>query len=342
MNKILLGFLALLSGFLSSVAVANESASTPKTVTVDQFVRAETDTYFNRFAKMGNLGKVFHRRRPASIKNQTVIRMNRDTLYSSVLLDLAEPATIRMPDAHGRYQSMHAINQDHTTFMVEHDAGRYTLTKEAAGTRYAFVIIRTFMDPNDRQDIKRANALQNEISVDQKDVGKVEIPVWDQASLTKIRNALLVLGEALPKGAKIFDPKNERDPIFFLIGTALGWGGLPSEAAKYVSYTPEDAGGAPHSVTVKDVPVDGFWSVTLYDETGYIPENALGRYSYNNITSEKNADGSTTIHFGGCDDGRVNCLPITEGWNVTMRMYQPREEILDGRWTFPKPVSVSE
>jgi hypothetical protein len=31
----------------------------------------------------------------------------------------------------------------------------------------------------------------------------------------------------------------------------------------------------------------------------------------------------------------VNCLPIMDGWNYTVRLYRPRAEILDGSWTFP-------
>ena len=94
--------------------------------------------------------------------------------------------------------------------------------------------------------------------------------------------------------------------------------------------------GTPHAVTVKDVPVDAFWSVTVYNAGGYIEENPMGVYSFNNVTATPNDDRSITINFGGCDDGRVNCLPIAEGWNYAVRMYQPRPEILDGSWTFPK------
>ena len=45
-------------------------------------------------------------------------------------------------------------------------------------------------------------------------------------------------------------------------------------------------------------------------------------------------DGSITIHFGG-DPKSVNYLPITEGWNHAIRMYEPRSENLDGSSTFP-------
>ena len=51
-------------------------------VTADNFVRAESDTYFAGLVKDGGLGKFYHRREPASLANQTVIRLNRDTLYS--------------------------------------------------------------------------------------------------------------------------------------------------------------------------------------------------------------------------------------------------------------------
>jgi hypothetical protein len=87
----------------------------------------------------------------------------------------------------------------------------------------------------------------------------------------------------------------------------------------------------------KDVPVRAFWSVIVYDANGFIPEKDLGIYSYNNVTAKPNADGSITIHFGG-DPDQINYLPIAEGWNYAIRMYEPGKEILDGSWTFPKIV----
>jgi hypothetical protein len=84
-------------------AVYTAHAQTPAgsaiPVTVDNFVRAESDLYMGNVVKENGLGKLNHRREPARIDDQIVIRLNRDTLYSSAVFDLdAGPVTITMPD----------------------------------------------------------------------------------------------------------------------------------------------------------------------------------------------------------------------------------------------------
>ena len=51
------------------------------------------------------------------------------------------------------------------------------------------------------------------------------------------------------------------------------------------------------------------------------------------------SDGSVVVHRG-CSDGRANCLRLIDGWNYTVRLYRPRHEVLDGRWTFPPATPV--
>jgi len=93
-------------------------------------------------------------------------------------------------------------------------------------------------------------------------------------------------------------------------------------------------------LTVRNVPVDGFWSVTVYNKDGFFTANPQSAYSLNNLTAAENADGTVDVQFGGCDGSIANCLPITPGWNYLVRLYRPRSDVLDGSWSFPEAQPV--
>ena len=339
---------SIVCALLGSVAWAGlASAQSPPAntvpVTADNFIRAESDLYFGNLLKEGSLGKVTHRREPAPIDNQTVIRLNRDTLYSSAVFDLdAGPVTITMPNAGKRFMSLMIVNEDHYVPSVTYDAGPHVFTKEKVGTRYMLAGVRTLVDPADPKDVAQVHVLQDGIKAEQKSAGKFETPNWDQASQKKVRDALLVLASTIPDFKKAFGTKAQVDPIRHLIGTAAGWGGNPDKDATYLNITPEkNDGNTVYKLNVRDVPVNGFWSVSLYDEKGYYEKNPYNAYSINNITAQKGADGSIAIQFGGCDGKIPNCLPIMKGWNYTVRLYRPRNEVLNGKWKFPEPQPVN-
>ena len=312
-------------------------------VTADNFNRAESDLYFGSIVKDGGFGKFNHRREPTPIDNQTVIRMNRDTLYSAGVFDLdAGPVTITLPDAGSRFMSMQIINEDQYSPNVFYKPGSYTLNRDEIGTRYVVVAIRTLsLNPGDQKDIEKVHALQDAIKVEQENAGKFEIPNWDQTSQKKTREALLVLGTSLPDSKNMFGTKDKVNPVRFLIGSAMAWGGNPETEATYINVTPaKNDGKTVHKLNVKNVPVDGFWSISLYNKDGYFQKNDQDAYSINNLTAKKNADGSVTVQFGGCEGKVANCLPIMEGWNYIVRLYRPRKEILDGTWKFPEAMPV--
>lgn len=172
-----------ITAVVAAVGTMPVMAADPAIVGVDNFIRAESDMYAAAMVKDGALGKFLHRREPASIDNQTVIRLNRDTLYSSAVFDLdAGPVTITLPDAGKRFMSMQVINEDHYVPQVTYDAGEHTLTKEGVGTRYVVVAIRTLVDPADAKDIEAVHALQDAIKVSQKSIGSFEVPAWDPAA----------------------------------------------------------------------------------------------------------------------------------------------------------------
>jgi len=321
-------------------ALTGRPAMAAEPVTVDNFNRAESDLYFSGLIKeSGGIGKFSHRREAANIDHQTVVRLNRDTLYSSALFDLeAGPVTITLPDAGERFMSMQVINEDHYVPEVNYGAGSYTLDKQKMGTRYVAVAIRTLVDPNSPVDLRQVHALQDAIRAEQASPGTFEIPDWDQASQKKVRDALLALQSTLPDFRNAFGKKGEVDPIRHLLGTAAGWGGNPDKDAVYLNVTPANNDGTTiYKLNVKDVPVDGFWSVSLYNAEGYYEKNEYKAYSINNITAKKSQGNEVAIQFGGCDGKTSNCLPIMKGWNYTVRLYRPGKEILDGTWKFPEP-----
>ena len=308
-----------------------------KDVNVSNFVRAECDATIKRVYDMvGGLATWIHFRKPTPIDQQKIIRMNRDTLYSTVLLDLSKPATVIMPETGGRYQSLHVISQDHYSF-AKIKPGRYELTQEKVGSRYAYIIVRTFCDANDPDDVKATNAVQDALKVEGGS-GSLDLPDWNIEQIMEARGALNTLAKLGASNVGAFGTKEEVDPINHLIFTAAGWGGLPNKQTIAELGSVEQNDGTPHVLNVpQDVPVRAFWSVTVYNADGFISENDLGVYSYNNVTAKPNADGSITIHFGG-DPDQINYLPISEGWNYGIRMYEPGDEILNGSWTFPKIV----
>lgn len=307
-------------------------------VTVENFPRAETHMTIAGYAKEGAFGQFLHSRTPPSIDDQKVVRMNRDTLYSFGIFDLdAGPVTLTLPDAGKRYMMAQVLDEDQYTHDIAYAPGTKTYSKEQIGTRYMIVTVRTLVDPASEADVSEVHALQDKIKTEQASKGELVLPNWDSVSQGKIRDALKVLGSTLTGSDGMFGSKSEVDPIRYLIGSAVGWGGNPRSAAIYVSGKPKDQSGTKiEKVIVKNVPVDGFWSISVYNEKGFFQKNDLNAYSINNLTAKPDGDGSITVQFGGCDKDVVNCLPVTKNWNYTVRLYRPRSEVMDGRWTFPE------
>ena len=327
---------------LGPLARAQAPADGAVPVTVQNFARAESDNYLAVNVKKAGLGRLAHNREPASIDDQTVIRLNRDTLYSFGVFDLAAaPVTVTLPDVGKRFMSLMIVNEDHYVPFVAYDTKPHTLTRQNVGTRYVLVAIRTLVDPNDPKDLDEVHKLQDAIKVSQKEVGKLELPNWNQASLKEIRETLLVLARHTTSLKRAFGTKDQVDPINHLIGTAAGWGGNPDKDATYIGAAPAKNDGATvYRLRVKDVPVDAFWSVSVYNAAGYFEKNAYNAYSVNSITAKKDPSGAVGIQFGGCDGKIPNCLPTTPGWNYTVRLYRPRGEILNGSWKFPEAQPV--
>lgn len=304
-------------------------------VTVNNFVRAESDHMFAAIVgQAGGTNKWSHGYTPTAIDQQPIIRMNRDTLYSAAVVNITDGATITIPDAGGRYLSVMVVNSDHYIPVVFHESGTFSLSPNELGSDFVLIAARILVDPEDPGDVLAVNQLQNELVISANSDEPFVLPDYDKASYGETRNAVLALARGLDGFDGSFGSKEEVSPIMHLLGAAGGWGGLPRSEAMYLNVEPNLPVGD-YELTVSDVPVDGFWSISLYNADGFFQENAQGQYALNSITSRSNEDGSITIRFGG-DLSRPNTLPIMDGWNYLVRLYQPRQEILDGTWKFPQ------
>jgi hypothetical protein len=306
-------------------------------VNADNFVRAETHRMFRDIqAQAGGVGNFRHNRTPARIDEQTVIRLNRDTLYSFAIVDLAEPARLTLPDADERYLSAMIVNEDHFVNEVFHEASEYTLTSDQYGSRYVLVGVRILVDPNDSADVAAVVAIQDRLAIDARSAQTFVMPDYDLESLDATRDALLALARGLDNFERTFGARAEVDPVRHLIGCAAGWGGLPTTEATYIGADPKLPPGD-YELVFTDVPVDAFWSVSIYNERGFFEPNEKDLYTVNSVTGERDADGSVTVRFvtSAAGDTPANAIVTPQGWNYLIRLYRPRAEILNGGWTPP-------
>ncbi|MEM1430166.1 MAG: DUF1214 domain-containing protein [Pseudomonadota bacterium] len=321
----------------------SESGSQSIPITINNFVRAATDLEFETYTGLGGgVNRFFHFKEPTPIDNQPTIRMNRDTLYSTAVVDIRAGATLTMPEVGDRYMSTMVVNQDHFINEVFHGGGTFTLDMETFDTPYVLVFMRILVDAEDPADVAAVNAIQDGFAVDAASDTPFAVPDYDRERLEAVRRAAIELGRFATDSIRTFGTAEHVAPLRHFLGTAVGFGGLPEEEAFYLNIDPGLPVGEYRIEVPAEVPVDAFWSVSLYNSDGFFELNDFDSYVINSVSGTPNDDGSFTVHLGGCEDGRVNCLPVMEGWNYAVRLYQPGPDVIDGSWTFPTVEPLNE
>ncbi len=310
-------------------------------VTWANYPRANCHNSFQSAVDKGGFGQLYNFRNITPVGEQLDVEANQDTIYSLGVFDLTEPVTITLPDSGDRYMSMNVQSEDQYVKLSVTEPGTYTITQDLVETRYAGVLIRTFVDPNDPDDVKQVRQLQDEIGVEQASAGSFEIPNWDQQSFKQLDDALTTVFITLENFSGAYGDVGQVDPVKYFVASPSGWTGVPqpSEALFLQRIPAQNDGQTPYELTVQNVPVDAFWSVTVYNRDLYLEENKYDAYSVNNVTAERAGDGSVTIHFGG-DPDQSNFIYTPEGWHYIVRLYQPRKPIINGNYQFPEAEPV--
>jgi hypothetical protein len=125
----------------SAIAVETSIANTADTipVTLKNYKVAESDLAFGGTIKLGGVNKLRHLPvQPFDLKNQTVVRMNQDTIYSGAVIDVSKGASITLPEADGRYQAVMIVQNDHYVNDVFLGAGTYEIKSD---TKSDFVLL---------------------------------------------------------------------------------------------------------------------------------------------------------------------------------------------------------
>jgi hypothetical protein len=280
------------------------------------------------------VNRFYYIRRPTPLDAQTVVRMNRDTLYAGAVVDTQEGATITIPEfPDDRYFSVYIVDNDHYASAVFYEPGTHAIPND---TQYVAVIMRIqVFDPTDKAEIKLVNQLQNQFEIN---AGSHELfpePRWNQDSMLALRaeyeKEFQEFSQYEPDWMGPRGSVNEDTRQLAVAGAQFL---LPEKDAVYITYVGPPSDNACYSATYEVPPNDAFWSITVYGSDGFMKSD---RNIINDGNVALNADGTFTAHFGSRENcgERPNRVDITEGWNFLMRVYRPGQAVLDRTYTLP-------
>lgn len=136
----------------------------------------------------------------------------------------------------------------------------------------------------------------------------------------------------------------------YMLRAATAWKGIGALAADEAIYAPADYDqhGEPlhgrNAYRIRfedggDLPVDAFWSITVYGEDRFLAANPLGRHALGSRSGlERDTDGALTIRVGHRQPAAPasNWLPAPDApFYLILRLYHPQQRLLEGRYKLP-------
>jgi len=308
---------------LASLLVFWATASAAETVTMENYVVAETDWYFNNQQAAAPVNTFVHNG-PVSKDAQDVIRSNRDVMYSLAVVDISEGATLTVP-SRDDFQIIHVMDENHLShFVIPAGESRTIKPGDVTGGTHVYLLARTKIS----DDLDESLAAQRAMKIKANSATPYPSKGFEADDVEAFRNKLVADYAAgkvqIVEHESFGETIDDVDPTSYIYAAAVGWGGLPSTTAQYLSAVAGQGDTSCQRYILPKPKLDwgagGFFSLTTYDTAGWIVEDDFY------IGHEKMQDnGDSYSIYLNCPD-QANSLTVQEGWTGIVRMYLPVDE----------------
>ena len=344
LSTILIASLSLIANESIKVEIPTiQKSNKGVVITPDNFIQADSVRAFLKEIEQskGKVNVVRPVRELTNSDNQDVIRMNRDTLYTRVVLDVKGGASITTKEYAG-FQNINVIDINHSQIasLTGHGTLKIDESMLTEG-HYVYVIVRTGLLRNLSKDemMAKAHEAQDNVSVDFKSSIPFTPPIkYDFNTLDEVKYKILKEFAINPKKDVVklgLGTTKERDPDAARVVVAIGWGALSGQQAVYAAFS----GNKDRvSFTIDNKPNSnktGFFSITIYNADGYI---ATINYALNSDDMVQNKDGSYTITLLASGepikDGEKNIVRTPRGkvWTGVLRSYNIKDKEEGFKW----------
>lgn len=302
-----------------SMSAASLSAQ-ENDVTMDNYVVAESDWYFNNQQANAPVNTFVHNG-PVSKDAQDVIRSNRDVMYSLAVVDISKGATLTVPPR-ADFQIIHVMDENHLShFVIKAGESRTITPEDVTGGTHVYLLARTKIT----DDLEESLAAQRAMKIEANSAVPYTAKGFRSEDVEAFRNELVQ--EFAEGKVEIIEHESfgatmdDVDPTSYIYAAAVGWGGLPADTAQYLSAVAGQGDASCQRYTLPKPNLDwaggGFFSLTTYDTAGWIVEDDF-YIGHENMQD----DGDSYSIYLNCSD-QPNSLTVQEGWTGIVRMYLP-------------------
>lgn len=304
-------------------AACAPTGDAPIQVDRSNYQEAEAARNFNNWVAKGANNKLMHMTNLTPSGPAPTIRMNRDTLYSSAVLDTSSgTATITLPEG-DLYQSVMMVDTDAYAREFILEPGTH---KIATDTKFVWIVVRTGLE----KGIDEARRMQSLITVQGMGEDTYSSPEYDQESLAELTRVLIEESIAEDNGDLYYgNYPGQVDETRRTRSSAAGFGGMNgTNVYKFVETMPNSVC---MQSTFPDPKATEFFSFTLYNPDGFLMD---GDTIINSRDMIRNQDDTYTISIN-CDETAINNIlanPDLETIGYAWRVYGASEEVENRNW----------